>query len=89
MHKLDKVTDGYLSKKNAAAYTDVSERTLDYAVARRESPAFKLTLTGSRPSKVLFRKQDLDSWIHRQRAGADLDASVSEVVAEVPSGRVK
>jgi excisionase family DNA binding protein len=83
MHKLDKVTGGYFNKKNAAAYTDVSQRTLDYAVARGELPAFKLTLTGSRPSKVLFRKQDLDLWIQRQRANADLDTIVSEVVAEL------
>jgi len=86
MHEFKNFTDGYLNKRDAATYTAVSQRTLDYAVARGELRAFKLTLTGSRPHKVLFRKQDLDIWIQRQRAGADLDGIVSEVVAEVRNG---
>lgn len=77
---------GYLSKSKAAAYVDVSPRTLDYAVERGELAAFKLILTGSRHRKVLFRKSDLDAWVQRHQVSTDLDRIVGETVAEVLGG---
>ena len=80
---------GYLSKLKAAAYTDVSPRTLDYAVERGELQAFRLILSGTKGKsrKVLFRKADLDAWIERYRVGADLDAIVDETIRELGVGK--
>lgn len=69
-------TEGYLSKKNAAAYADVSQRTLDCAVERGELEAFRLILSGSKSRKLLFCKADIDRWIERHRVGAALDKKV-------------
>lgn len=67
----------YFTKAEAANYTRHSLRTLDYAVENGELRAFK-------PSKkLLFLKSDLDTWIQRRCAGADLDKLIDEVVAEV------
>src|SRR5262245_46325989 len=85
--KLQELSDGYLSKLKAAAYADVSPRTLDYAVERRELTAFKLTLTGTRHRKVLFRRSDIDAWIERHRVGADLDSIVDEVMDDFRGGK--
>jgi excisionase family DNA binding protein len=67
----------YYTKREAVEYTRHAPRTLDYAVANGELRAFK-------PSrKRIFLKDDLDAWIQRRLASADLDAIVSEVVAEM------
>jgi hypothetical protein len=84
-------TEGYLSKQNAAAYADVSPRTLDYAVERGELKAFRLVLSGAKGKsrKLLFHKADIDAWIRRFETSADLDAIVDEVMAEVGDGATR
>ena len=80
-------SEGYLSKQNAAAYADVSPRTLDHAVERGELNAFRLVLSGSqgKSRKLLFRKADIDAWIARFQVSVNLDKLVDETVAEVLS----
>jgi excisionase family DNA binding protein len=53
--------DGFLAKKEAAAYLSLSPRTLDNLVARGDLPAFRIT------TKILFRKRDLDLLAERNR----------------------
>ena len=76
---------GYLSKRKAAVYADVSPRTLDYAVARGELKAFRLLLSGAtgKSRKLLFRKADIDAWIARFEVNLNLDQIVDSTVAEV------
>ena len=67
----------YYTKREAVEYTRHAPCTLDYAVANGELRAFK-------PSrKLIFLKADLDAWVQRRLASTDLDAIVSEVVAEI------
>ena len=78
--------EGYLSKHPAAAYADVSPRTLDGAVQRGELTAFRLVLSGAKGKsrKLLFRKADIDQWIrekadaHDCKAFADMKAKAQE-----------
>jgi hypothetical protein len=80
-------SEGYLSKQPAAAYADVSPRTLDYAVARGELTAFRLVLSGAKGKsrKLLFRKADIDKWISRFAVGG---VGVDEVEHEEHTNRV-
>ena len=73
---------GYFTKEGAKNYTSLSARLLDYATERGELRRFKVG------KRVLFAKEDLDNFIRRKQAGADLDAIVNEVVAGV-AGDVK
>jgi excisionase family DNA binding protein len=72
---------GYLTKAQACIYTSLSERTLDYARERGELRFYKLG-----KKRILFKKDDLDAYIERHRAGADLDKIVDEIVHEVVGG---
>ncbi len=67
----------YLTKAQAQIYTGLSERSLDYARERGELTFYK------HGKRVLFKKADLDAWMERHRAGADLEHLVNETVAEV------
>jgi excisionase family DNA binding protein len=71
------VEQQYLTKAQAQVYTGLSARTLDYSRERGELPFIKFG------KRVLLKKTDLDAWLDRHRAGADLDKIVAEVVAEV------
>jgi excisionase family DNA binding protein len=71
------VEQQYLTKQQAQTYTGLSGRTLDYAREREELVFYK------HGKRVLFKRADLDAWMERHRAGADLDRIVSETVAEV------
>jgi excisionase family DNA binding protein len=56
--------NGYLDKRQAAAYLAVSPRTIETAMSRGELPAYKPI------RKALFRKEDLDAWVQRHRVGS-------------------
>jgi excisionase family DNA binding protein len=71
------VEQQYLTKAQAQTYTGLSERSLDYARERGELPFIKYG------KRVLFKRGDLDTWMERHRAGADLDKIVDEVMREV------
>jgi len=51
----------YLGKKNASAYTGLSTRALDYAKAKGQLQYYRVG------RKVLFRKDDLDTFMRRFR----------------------
>ena len=74
-----KTLDGFLAKKEAAAYLSLSPRTLDNLVARGDLPAFKVT------RKVLFRRRDLDALAERHRVRS-LDDVVDDVLREMHCG---
>jgi excisionase family DNA binding protein len=74
---LHAVEQQYFTKTQARIYVALSERTLDYARARKELQFFKIG------KRVLFKKSDLDAFIERHRARVDLDQIVDEVLAEV------
>lgn len=71
------VEQQYLTKQQAHFYSGLSERTLDYARQRGELDSYKIG------KRVLMKKSDLDAYLERHRAGADLDRIVSEVVSEM------
>jgi excisionase family DNA binding protein len=52
----------YFTKAEGAAYSRLSERTLDGAKARGELPFYRF---GAR--KVLFSRRDLDKWLASMR----------------------
>ena len=52
---------GYLTKRVAAGYLSLSERSLDYARQRGEVPFFRVG------ARVLFKREDLDRWMQRKR----------------------
>jgi len=65
---------GFLSKKAAAEYLSVSERTLDILVSKGELPAYRVT------RKLTFRTADLDALAERRRirSGHEIAAEVLE-----------
>lgn len=71
----------YLTKPQACSYTGLSERTLDYARGRGELPFIKYG------KRVLLKRADLDTWLERYRAGADLDTIVDKVMSELRDAR--
>jgi excisionase family DNA binding protein len=71
----------YLTKPQAQFYTGLSERTLDYARERQELTFYK------HGKRVLFKKEDLDAWMERHRAGASLDRIVDEVMSGLGAGQ--
>ena len=75
------VEQQYLTKAQAQLYTGLSERTLDYACEREELTFYK------HGKRVLFKKADLDAWMERHRAGANLDKIVSEVMGGLGAGK--
>lgn len=68
----------YFTKAEAAEYLRCSQRTIDYARERSELKAFRLE-----KKNLLFARDDLDAFVHRRSANADLDKIVAEVVSEV------
>jgi len=74
---IEAVEQQYLTKAQAQTYTGLSERTLDYVRERQELKFYKVG------KRVLFKRGDLDAWMERHRAGADLDRIVNETVREV------
>jgi len=68
----------YFTKAEAADYLRCSQRMIDYARERNDLRAYRLTA-----KKLLFAREDLDRFVRGKQAGADLDAIVDAVVAEV------
>ena len=66
--------DRYLDKREAAAYTSLSTRTLEGRLD--EIPHFRVG------KKILFKKSELDRWIesHRQGGNHDLDKIANEAI---------
>jgi excisionase family DNA binding protein len=75
------VEQQFLTKSQAQTYTSLSERTLDYARERGELAFYR------HGKRILFKKVELDAWMERHRAGADLDKIVSEVMGELGAGK--
>lgn len=71
------VETGYYTKEAATAYTSLSQRTLEYAVAEGKLRAYRVG------KRVLFAREDLDRFIRQKRAGADLDAVIGQVMIEL------
>lgn len=67
----------YLTKAQAALYSGLSQRTIDYARVRGILSSYKIG------KRVLLKRGDIDAWIEQFRVGADLDRLVDETVAEV------
>ena len=75
------IEQNFLTKAQATVYTSLSARSLDYARERQEIPFYK------KGKRVLFKRADLDAWMERHRAGADLEKIVSEVLGELRDAR--
>lgn len=71
----------YFTRAEAANYTRLSLRSIDYARERGELRAFRVG------KKVLFAREDLDRFIRAGTIGADLDKMVDETVAELLGGQ--
>jgi len=71
------ILQGYFTKLEAATYTRLSPRSLDYA---REQGKLKAYCVGKR---LLFSREDLDAFVRKQRVGADLDRIAAEATREV------
>ncbi len=70
---------GFLSRKHAAAWADVSRRTLDRWI-QQGLPVYQ----SSPHTKVLIRPADIELFLQRkQLPKADLLAKVEEVVAQL------
>lgn len=70
---------GLLSKKHAAAWADVSRRTLDRWI-QQGLPVYQ----ASPHSKVLIRPADIECFLQRkQLPKADLIAKADEVIAQL------
>jgi excisionase family DNA binding protein len=57
----------YQSKAEAARYLGFSIRTLETLIAKGEIPVFKPVISGTQTRKVLFRREDLDTWLAQFR----------------------
>jgi hypothetical protein len=72
------ITDCHFSLTDAAKYLGRSSRWLQYQVTGPNPPP------GFKVGKAwLFKKSELDAWLEQFRTKSDLDAIVSEVMAEV------
>jgi predicted site-specific integrase-resolvase len=70
---------GLLSKKHAAAWADVSQRTLDRWI-QQGLPVYQ----ASAQTKVLIRPADIEFFLQRkQLPKADLIAKADEVIAQL------
>ena len=70
---------GFLSKKHAAAWADVSQRTLDRWI-QQGLPVYQ----ASPQTKVLIRPADIEFFLQRkQLPKADLIAKADEVIAQL------
>ena len=69
--------DRYMGKRQAAAYTSLSIRTLEGRLD--EIPHFRLN------KKVLFKKSELDRWMEGYREGGsrNLDRVVDEALESI------
>lgn len=75
---------GYLSLNTAAAYADVSTKTL-----RRWIAAGLPVYQGSTGGKVLVKPQDIDQFLtRRQVPQVDINALVNETLREMEAGRM-
>jgi excisionase family DNA binding protein len=73
---------GYLSIENAAAYADVSVKTI-----KRWIKAGLPVYQGGARGKVLIRPSDIDAYLTRKQAPQiDLNAMVEEVIKDLNSG---
>jgi predicted DNA-binding transcriptional regulator AlpA len=71
-------SDCHFSKVEAARYLGKSTRWLDYQLSgQTPPPGFKIGKCW------LFKKSELDHWLEKFRASADLDRLVDETLAEV------
>ena len=74
---------GYTDKRGLAAYTGLSQRTIDKLLYHPIHP-----LPAYRPCrKLLFSLREVDAWMQNFRVGADLDRIVDECVREVLGDR--
>jgi len=76
MQKQDEQT--YFTKIEAAMYLRCSPRSVDNFLARNELRAYKLT-----SKKLLLARDDLDAFVRRHRADADIDNIVEECMCDV------
>jgi len=66
----------YFTKAEAAEYLRCSIRTIDYLRERNELSAYKLS------RKLLFKRNDLDALVEKNRADSDLDKIVDDALRE-------
>jgi excisionase family DNA binding protein len=66
---VDSVEPQYLTKAQAATYTGLCSRMLDYARERGELEAFKIG------KRILISRSSLDAYIRRHRLGIKIEAS--------------
>jgi excisionase family DNA binding protein len=59
------IDPGYLTKREASAYTSLSPRSLDAAKARGELAFYRFS-----SRRVLFSQEDLDRWLSTMRIAA-------------------
>ena len=62
------MTPKYISKENAAKYLDISVRTIERLIARREIPSYPLGDAKNSPVRICV--SDLDKWVAKFRKEA-------------------
>ena len=87
--QLAPITDGYLSKRNAAAFSKCRVRQLEkYRIPRYKLPgSWKVPGKNGQHGRVFYKKSDLDKFMEQFKVGpekskvkADLDPRVLELV---------
>ena len=69
---------GYFTKEAAKTYSNLSLRTIEYAISQGKLRAYRVG-----KKRVLIAREDLDRFIRQREIGADLDKIVNETVTEV------
>jgi excisionase family DNA binding protein len=81
LRRMTQCEPGYFTKEAARTYSNLSLRTIEYAIARGKLRAYRVG-----EKRVLIAREDLDRFIRQREVGADLDKIANETVAEVLGG---
>jgi excisionase family DNA binding protein len=74
---------GYTDRRGLQAYLGLSKRTIDKLLKHPFHP-----LPAYRPGeKLLFKLEEVDSWMKQFRIGMDLDHVVNDVLASLGKGK--
>jgi excisionase family DNA binding protein len=72
------VSPTYQSKAEAARYLRFSIRTLETLIAKGEIAVFRPVISGTRNRKVLFCREDLDTWLAQFRVDVSPSLGATE-----------
>ena len=71
----------FFTKQEAATYTGLSQRKLDYSISRGELVAYRVG------RRVLVARENLDEFIRRHQINADLNDIVNETLEDLRGGK--